>query len=444
VPKSETNGRPHPLARSVDPEDSGRTNVGCAFNHGEAENIAAWKVSAVQLAADRWLYTSPSIQRFVCPDVFKTAWSAMSFFGCRPACPEDSAPDVVAKASRITTAQVFELWAYAEDLATTPKTGVSSGVDHYVLAMTGRPALFRSISTCAFDVEAVVRPSNMRALANSRKTDPCWMIDERLESRLDDVGVICVMDPEVVLLVLRSTATSLVQLATEFFEQGIPFLMPRRATHVERIGHSDTASYRVEQEVVGQLRSVDHAFNVDDYMGSRSIFRYAISADSRVGRLALLSGGCPWRLARPLRNVGTILSGPSGHAASGDPELSLCFQYQGATLVEDRLLNSEMCMIVGEVQVSGGNKEDHRSFFPSLEAWFNSGYGHLGWNEVSEEFLRTLDAQYRTFTTVDPGRRQMSQPILSTRWPEVLGDSFDTRGIHALMRDDAVQFLAQC
>lgn len=415
----------------------------CRLELGREEVISSWKMQIQHLLLQRWSYRLSAQERPFEAIVFKTPWSAMGFFGVRPSCAPDASTRTIASVLGIEETEVHNLWKFAEDLARMTKEKSAPAPEHYLLAAPRRLDLCSIALACAFKMEPVARPSNMRALVNSQEGDPCWLVDERENSRLDDIGVICITDPAVVLVVIHSRSSTLEQLAYELAGQGIPFLMPRPITHAKKISKPQTTMYHRKQEVVGQERPANYVFTAHDFLSYRSSLRNIILEDARISRLVLMMGGCPWRMALPFCDIAMVVDGPSSHAASLDPDLTLRFEHRRATLVEDRLLDSEMRMLIGEARVASGLNEAHVSFLPSNKAWFNSSYGHVGWSEVSEDFFVNLNASYERIVHGDLAMRLLAQPLTGRRWPDKLGNFFNTRRIMALVRQDAVSFLSE-
>lgn len=340
-----------------------------------------------------------------------------------------------------------QIWDFAERLSINAKDNKQTPpASTYMLARTAWDDLLRSLASSNFTVAEVPKPVGIRAEfkgADASGTEMCWVIDQRDHPRYLELGVICLLDPAAVLVVLRSQSTSLEGLALELAGQGIPFLMPQRLDLVQPA--DDTARYLRRQAQVGQWRSANYHFKSDDYLSFMSIFRSTVREDSQVRRLVLLSGGCPWRLALPYCDIEDVLSSPSGYAASSASSLRVRFAYRDVVLVEDRLLDEEHGMLVGQFQVpthrSASTNIMHSSFFPTEKTWLASVRGHVGWTSANEDYLHQLDGQYRTIKRDDGEMALVHQPLASSRWAKQLGHFGNTHRVLAIMRRHAAEFL---
>jgi hypothetical protein len=362
-------------------------------------------------------------------------------FGARPSAPDGTVSSVAA-ATGISEGDLKQLWSYADDLMRNCKCALDTDPAHNLLHNASWNALSASVSGSLFTVEAIPAPTNRRGIMVKDSKiicATCWVIDERKASRIDDLGIVCVCDPLAVVFALRSSAESLERLALEFASEGIPFWMPKPLDQVEPA--NDTTEYVQQQNTVGQQRPADYHFSTDDYLAYLRILRSTIHEDVRVARLALMVGAFPWRLALTLRDVEDVLNGPSGYSASAARNMSLRFQYRQRTLVEDRLLDSEMSLLRGEARVPTGGSTAFVSFYPPEKDWWTSPHGHVGWSPAQEEWLLALDAGYRAVSTGDTRMLLRTQPKSSRRWAKDIGHQYNADKILLQMRVQALRFL---
>jgi hypothetical protein len=301
----------------------------------------------------------------------------------------------------------------------------------------------------AFTVDAIPRPQGIRNSfkvdsAGSKENEMCWIIDQRDDPCFEASWIICVANPIAVIFILLSEVVSLEELALELAGHGVPFFMPMPFTLVQPA--EDALEYRLQQERIGQIRPANYEFSTDDYLSYLRIFRTFVQEDPRVARLVLMSGGCPWRMARPFCDTDAVLNGPSGYAVSSIQDFSVRFKYKGVTLVEDRFLNVETCMLTGETKVpthaSQMTNNAKAAFLPPERLWLDLPHGHVGWNNGNESFLISKDLGYREIRKDDASHKLVNQPQTYSRWRNLLGNHLNAGKVLASVRSDALAFLS--
>lgn len=392
-----------------------------------------------------WRGLSPDYHPLNVHTHFKNPRAAVSFFGVKAAGESDQ--DMLS-GEKMTSQDFAQIWDFAERLGRRAK-------DHtqllppttYSLARSSWDDLIVTLSSRThFTIEEISKPPGIRAeykSANVYNDEKCWIVDERIRPQFETLGVICIVDPAAVLLVLRSQSHTLGDLAMELAGQGIPFLMPKRLDQIRPA--DDAACYHQRQLQVGLSQVPKYQFKTDDYLSYLSVFRATMAEDPRVARLALLSGGCPWRLALPYCDVEDVLSGPSGYAASSIQNFRVRFTYRGHLFVEDRLLDEEARMLIGQFKMREGHSVSanimHCSFMPPEKVWILSVRAHIGWTAMNEEYLMQLDRNYRVVARADANMKLHHQPVATSRWVRVLGNFGNTNRVLAFMRHDVAVFL---
>jgi hypothetical protein len=355
--------------------------------------IAAWSQTLQQAVSIRWnfRFVPQHDQAYATHVHFKNPCTPLAFFGFRV---NGEPLDEVLRIVHMEENQYRQIWDFAEDLVNSVKAGgLPVAPANYLLAQSAWDDLASLLASSFFTVAAIPKPHGIRAQYKCAGVPPScegelsWVIDERREPRLHDFGLICVSDPAAVLLVLRSHTTSLESLALELAGQGVPFLMPRRLDHVQPA--VDATDYRRQQVQLAQWRQGNYVFNTEDYLSYLCIFRTGIKEDERLARLAILSGGCTWRLALPFCDIEDILSGPSCYSATAIQDLRVRFQYQGHDFVEDRLLVEEEQLLIGQFRMPSNSAayKKQASFMPPEKVWIASVRGHIGWTDACEDYL---------------------------------------------------------
>jgi hypothetical protein len=437
-------------------------NFGGHFEGGSTkEVIRAWKMDPEQLAVLRWGYCVPTMdaEPISTPGSFKLR-TVLEILGCavediwdKNLVTNQAAVKNLATSVGITASQYWKLQAFVQDLHAradiVKEEHAAAATYHYTLARPSWPSLLTMIRDASvFKVVPHRLPSNLE-LAVQREC--CWLIDERAKSRVDDFGVICITDPAAAIFALRSSCTSLEKLALELVGQGIPILVPKPLDQIALAANA--MGYHAQQSSIGQQRPFQYDFLVEDYLSYLRIFRTTVQEDARLSRLVLLSGGLAWRLALPFSDIEVILTGPSGYAVSSVGELSYRFDYEGRPLVEDRLLGSEIGMLIGRSNVPSHKRREgapgssaesqiaQPSFFPNLKAWSCSSLNHVGWTTMGERWLTSMDSRYRNANSST--QKMALQPVASNRWAKEVPRHFKGTRILANVRRDAVAFLTE-
>jgi hypothetical protein len=240
------------------------------------------------------------------------------------------------------------------------------------------------------------------------RDDWCWVIDQRDDPRRGRDWVVVVHSALAAVWALRaSCAEDLDALVLRMVSEGVPFSMPEvpfdptpdeDALHTHRI----TAS----RDILG-WRHLEHQFTRSDFLEYEDKRDRCLRQSTRVGRLALLSGGILWRLAVAAVSNRVVLDGPSEYAkatkdalqrlGSNDASepLGAAFHFgDDEEACEDRLTPVEVELIIGRYHLWKGTAQGLPSYWPTAEHWRGSNWAMLGWHDHAEQWYQDRRKAY--------------------------------------------------
>ncbi|KAG5649339.1 hypothetical protein H0H81_004465, partial [Sphagnurus paluster] len=131
-------------------------------------------------------------------------------------------------------------------------------------------------------------------------------------------------------------------------------------------------------------RNSKHTFGPDDY-NAYVAQRHALLKHPR-GRVALMAGGYPWRLALDTVSFDTVLSGPAGWSENHSTMFTAHHPQTGKVYFDDALTIEEFDLICGAYVINNPNGQPSlHSWFPLHSTWSDSNSVHNHWTPSREK-----------------------------------------------------------
>jgi hypothetical protein len=287
-----------------------------------------------------------------------------------------------------------------------------------------------------FRVHCIPWPSQLGAAVLSH----CWLIDQQVNPCLGSDWVLVLEDTVALLAVFTSNAVDLTTLAVEFVGHGLRFFMPLPATSLNAVDADAGEAYcKAQSSCVGQICPKNYQFTISDYHSHKRASCAFMITDQRVLRLALLGGGPVWRSAVELSNPGHVLRGPSSYAACND--LGICFECEGVSIFEDRMLTAEEGVLIGRsvVDIIEDKSAALPSYIPPTKTWWQSSLGVMGWTQQAEGVY----AQWQTVYSRMDASGVTKQPPNASHWRDKIGHFNDTEKLYKqILQVDMCAFLS--
>ncbi|TFK58871.1 hypothetical protein BDN72DRAFT_906342 [Pluteus cervinus] len=285
--------------------------------------------------------------------------------------------------------------AFAQDQTQNPVTD-SLGVTNFCNVATNvlpGQIKYRKLDSKAWDLNDTRfdwRKSGFVLVKGKRSAlggESLWIITQNPDTLNGDGWSVATTSASVALSAFRSTASTIVEVARDFLNRGVPFF-----TVVSRKSSASTTSrpstwVRRQPGFVGQ-RPSDTVATAEDY--AMYLRARGIILHSAIGRAARLRGGIIGRIARDVVPDSKVLDGP--FVAN-----CLVGTYGDFDLFDDEIPFDQLGIICGTYRAFGFNDRAapaHESFWPREETWLSGGASAGEWLDLGESWFKKQEAEF--------------------------------------------------